>query len=227
MQSTESQILSLLVKMADDFDRAGEHDLASEVDDTITSRAARFKAPLKQLDDDIKNNLIIFIHDADQNTSNSVKGLRELFRRLRYFDLMDSIKELGLDKVVKEMEKTQGCLDGAKKKFYELMHGKKPSKQDLTDLFEQLTGKEDNAEGPLDFFEQQAKDEDEEGCPDPGKKRRSDEKGKGFGFGEGEGPIGKPICEKLEEKEDEEDDLDEELEAELEKFMASLEGDEE
>ncbi len=158
MNQKENEILSLLVKMADEFDQTGDHDLAANVDKTITSMASR-RTPLKELDDETKKNLIIFIHDANQNTSKSVKGLKELFRRLRYFDLVDSIKDLGLDRVVKDMSKTQECLDGAKKKFFELIHGKKPSRQDLEKLFDTLSDAAEKSGGPLDFFESQLKKE--------------------------------------------------------------------
>jgi hypothetical protein len=158
MRQTEADIRSLLVKMADNFDQTGNYDLAQEVDRTLKSFSARPKAPLKKLDDDVKKNLIVFIHDADQNNAKSIKGLNELFRRLRYFNFADTSKELGLDKVVKEMEKTQDCLDGAKKRFYEIMHGRKPSKQNLKELFEDID-EESDEQGALDFFDEQLKKE--------------------------------------------------------------------
>jgi len=159
MQNTEAEVRALLVKMADDFDRSGNHNLASEVDSTLKSFSARPKAPLKKLEDDIKKNLIIFVHDADQSTSKSINGLKELFRRLRYFDLADSIKEIGLDRVVRDMEKTQGCLGGAKSRLYEMMMGRKPSAQALDD-FLNVPGDDANEQGALDFFDRHMAKED-------------------------------------------------------------------
>ena len=203
MHKTEAEIRALLVKMADNFDQSGNQDIASDIDKTLKSFSARPKAPLKKLDDDIKKNLIVFIHDADQNNTKSIKGLKELFRRLRYFNFSDTSKDLGLDKVVKEMEKTQECLDGAKKRFYEVMHGRKPSKQNLEELFKDFS--EDAEEQPaLDFFEEQLKKE----APDDEPELEDDED--------------------LDEMDDEDldedlDEMDDEMEKELEEFLASLE----
>lgn len=204
---TEAEVYSLLVKMADQFDQQGNHALASAVDDTLKSFSARPKAPLKKLDDDVKKNLIVFIHDADRNTSKSMKGLTELFRRLRYFDLADSVKDLGLDKTVKELEKTQECLDGAKKKFFELMHGKKPSKQDLDALFKDLDKAEDQS--ALDFFDQHAEDGAEQDSLDD------------VGMDEDEllgsflaGPGG------VKDLDEDEEELSDEMSDELERFLA-------
>jgi len=200
MRETEAEVRAKLVKMADTFDQAGLHDLASEVDRTLKSLSARPKAPLKKLDDDVKKNLIVFVHDADQNTSKSIEGLNELFRRMRYFDFGDAARDLGLDKAVKDMEKTRCSLEEAKKKFYEMMHGKKPSKKDLEELFESLVegieeAKEQNA---LDFFDEQLKKEQEDV--------------------EEEEPE--------EDVDEEEEELTEEMEDELEEFLAELEEEE-
>lgn len=159
MQNTEAEVRALLVKMADDFDRSGNHDLASQIDSTLKSFSARPKAPLKQLDDDVKKNLIVFVHDADQSTAKSIKGLKELFRRLRYFDLAGSAKNTGLDKLVKDMEKTQCGLGGAKSKLYEMMMGKKPSVQALDDYLG--VGSETDDQGALDFFEKHTEKDDD------------------------------------------------------------------
>lgn len=159
--TVEARIRTALVKMADEFDQEGKFDLASEIDCTLKSFSARPKAPLKKLDDKVKKNLIIFVHDADQNNSKSIKGLNELFRRLRYFDFTDSAKDLGLDKIVKDMEKTQEGLESAKKKFFELMHGKKPSKKDLEEMFDDIVDavKNDEGQNTLDFFDANSDDE--------------------------------------------------------------------
>ena len=111
------ELIALLVKMADKFDREGDFDLASDVDQTLLSMSARPRAPLKGLDDDVKKNLIIFLHDSDKNMGSSIKGLKEFFRRLRYFDIADHIKEMGLDRIVRDMEKTRGGIGAALKQF--------------------------------------------------------------------------------------------------------------
>lgn len=233
MHKTEADVRSLLVKMADKYDQAGQHDLAAEIDRALKSLSARPKAPLKKLDDDIKKNLIVFIHDADQNNSKSIKGLNELFRRLRYFNFADTSKELGLDKVVKDMEKTQECLDGAKKRFYEVMHGRKPSRQNLKELFEGLS-EDAEEQGALDFFDEQLKKEAPEDESELESPEDEDEQ-------ELESPEDEPELEvpeddsELEDQEDEldldgeddEEELDEEMEKELEEFLASLDEHEE
>jgi len=154
------ELIKMLVKMADKFDREGRFDLAEDIDRTLQSYSARPKAPLKKLDDDVKKNLIVFLHDADKGVGSSIEGLNEFFRRLRYFDVADQIKEMGLDKVVKDMEKTKGCLGDSVKKFYEITNGKRPSQKDLDGLFNDDGATEQSA---LDFFDSQmAKDKDEE-----------------------------------------------------------------
>ena len=154
------ELIALLVKMADKFDREGNFDLASDVDQTLLSMSARPKAPLKSLDDDVKKNLIIFLHDSDKNMGSSIKGLKEFFRRLRYFDIAGHIKEMGLDRIVKDMEKTRGGLGAALKQFYERTHGKKPSQKDI----DGLSGDEGEIEqSSLDFFDtQMAKDKEDD-----------------------------------------------------------------
>lgn len=153
MQGEATNIISKLVKMADRYDQEGNYELAEEVDRTIQSLAG-VRAPLKHLDDDVKKNLIIFVHDADQNNTKSIEGLKELLRRLRYFDF-DDFKDLGLDKVIKEMEKTQCGLGDAKKRFYEITHGKKPSKKDLEDILKDVEEamSESKEQKALDFFD--------------------------------------------------------------------------
>lgn len=215
MQQTEAEVRALLVKMADNFDQAGNYDLAADIDKALKSFSARPKAPLKKLDDDIKKNLIIFIHDADQNNSKSIKGLKELFRRLRYFNFSDTSKDLGLDKVVKEMEKTQDCLDGAKKRFYEIMHGRRPSRQNLKELFEGLP-EDAEEQAALDFFDEQLKKE----APDDELELEDEEY-----LDEMDEDEDKDEYEGDDEYEDEED-MDDEMEKELEEFLASLNEDE-
>lgn len=145
-----------LIRMADKFDREGKFDLAEAVDSAIAAKkAARPAVPLKNLNDDVKKNLIVFLVDAEDSVKKSNKGLNELFRRMRYFDIGDSIKDLGLDKVVKDMSKTQECLDNAKKDFYVMTFGKKPSREDLDALMKELRGDmkdKDESDMAMDFF---------------------------------------------------------------------------
>lgn len=215
MRDTEAEIRAELVKMADQLDQEGLHDLAGEIDHSLITLSSRPSAPLKKLDDDIKKNLIIFVHDADRNTEKSIKGLNELFRRMRYFDFSDAVKDLGLDRTVKDMERTRGSLEEAKKRFYEMMHGKKPSKKDLEDLFNSLVesieeaSEEPEEQNALDFFEEQL-----------GKEEKDSDRREREGFDE-EDDDEETEDEDLNEEDD--DDLDEELA----EFLASLHDEEE
>lgn len=225
---TEAEVRAALVKMADEFDQSGQHDLAAEIDTTLKSFSARPKAPLKKLDDKVKKNLIVFVHDADQNNAKSIKGLNELFRRLRYFNFSDSAKDLGLERVVKDMEKTQEGLEVAKKRFFELMHGKKPSKKDLDEMFDEIVeeAQKDDGQNTLDFFGANSDDEfsefntedqaDEDFDPTPEKDLIGmDEEEELLGSFE-VGPEGVKDL-------DEEEEISEEMEEELEKFLEGLE----
>lgn len=146
---TKNEALATLVKLADKFDNTEREDIADAIDDTLASFASRVRAPLKNLDDELKKGLLIFITDADANTTKSKKGLEELLRRMRYFDLADNIKDLGIDKIIKQMDGTAGYLGDVKRRLYELMHGKKPSASDL----EGLTKEKVEEQNAADFFE--------------------------------------------------------------------------
>lgn len=151
----DAKHINALIRLADKFDQEKKFELAEAVDRVLKSKAARPKAPLKGLNDDVKKSLIVFLVDAEDAMHKGCKGLGELSRRMRYFDISDAIKELGLDKVIKDMEKTQECLDSAKKDFYTMTFGKRPSKADFERLREELGKKEDDAddnEVALDFF---------------------------------------------------------------------------
>lgn len=150
----QSELITALVKMADKFDCDGDFELAEEIDRNLKSLATRPNASLKSLDDDVKKNLIIFLHKADNNIKDAMKGLTEFFRRLRYFDVVDMIKDMNLDRVVSDMSKTQQSLDSATKRFYEITHGKKPSKIDLAKYLEEDQDCKDcnSKEDPLSFF---------------------------------------------------------------------------
>lgn len=151
----DAKHINTLIRLADKFDQEKKFELAEAVDNLIKSKAARPKAPLKGLNDDVKKSLIVFLVDAEDSMHKGCRGLNELSRRMRYFDISDAIKELGLDKVVKDMEKTQECLDAAKKDFYTMTFGKRPSKKDFEELRKAL-GKEeeekDDSQDALDFF---------------------------------------------------------------------------
>jgi len=145
---TKNEALAKLVKLADKFDNTEREDIANDIDGVLSSFASRVRAPLKNLDDELKKGLLIFVTDADANTSRSMKGLEELLRRMRYFDLADSVRELGIDKIIKQMNGTQGSLGEVKRRLFELMHGKKPSASDLEGLAKEKV-EEQNAS---DFF---------------------------------------------------------------------------
>jgi hypothetical protein len=152
-----STIRKSLVRLADKFDREGKADLADAVDNLI-SAAARPKAPLKSLDDDVKKDLLKFIHRVKENIDDSMEALEEFFRRLRYFDIGDTVKDLKLDKALKELTKTNDCIDAAGRAMYALTHGKHPSKADLEQMVEDFGSSKKETENPLDFFESQGKD---------------------------------------------------------------------
>jgi len=156
-----SVIRESLVKLADKFDREGKGELADEVD-TLLSVAARPKAPLKTLDDDVKKDLLKFIHRVKENIEDSMEALEEFFRRLRYFDIGDTVKDLKLDKALKELEKTNECIDAASKSMYALTHGKHPSKADMEQMAEDFGSKKKETESPLEFFENQKKPEEKD-----------------------------------------------------------------
>ena len=153
----------VLVKLADKFDQEGKHELATAVDTVILSTAARNKAPLKDLDKDVKKDLLKFLHTVQKNMKDSMDALHEFFRRLRYFDIGDTVKEMGLDKVLKEIEKTHSCVDSASKSLFTMSYGKRPSKADLDQLADDfgLAGGENPS--PLSFFESQVSQQGEEG----------------------------------------------------------------
>jgi len=75
--SQKDELAALLVKMADKCDSEGDFETASEIDQALQSFATRPKAPLKNLDDSVKKNLIIFIGKADKNIKDSIDGLNE------------------------------------------------------------------------------------------------------------------------------------------------------
>lgn len=150
-----------LVKLADKFDQEGKHGLADAVDSLLTT-ASRPKAPLKSLDDDVKKDLLKFIHKVQENLSDSMESLEEFFRRLRYFDIGETVKDLKLDKALKELSKTQECMDTAGKAMFALSYGKHPSKSDLDQLAEDFSSGDKEKSNPLDFFESQNKYRDQD-----------------------------------------------------------------
>ena len=145
----------VLVKLADKFDQEGKYDLASVVDGVILSTAARNKAPLKDLDEDVKKDLLKFLHTVQKNMKNSMTALDEFFRRLRYFDIGDTVREMGLDKALKEMEKTHDCIDNAGRSMYTMAYGRRPSKSDMAQMADDFSIARDEKPNPLSFFESQ------------------------------------------------------------------------
>jgi len=143
------EIVKELVKLADKLDREGKPELASAVDETIQSFAARPKAPLKKMDEKFKKDLLKFLGKVSNNLNESVSSLEELFRRLRYFGIDHEVKGLNLDESLKDMKDLAECMDGASKKFYEFSFGKKPSKDYLKDLLN--SEKEQDAVDPFSF----------------------------------------------------------------------------
>jgi len=192
-----------MVELADRLDREGKYELADAVDGLFSTAAGRPRAPLKKMDDKVKKNLLKFLHDAETNMGDSIDGLEELFRRLRYFDLSGNIKEMGLDKMLKDIGKVETSLSEAKKKFYELTHGKKPLKDEMNAMFSD-DGEDQSADDPIEFFKgQNAFDFDDTD----------------FSVKEEDGGEVEPTDEELEaiEDEPEEDDLD------IEELMRFLE----
>jgi hypothetical protein len=150
----------ILVKLADKFDQENKQELADAID-RLLSTAARPKAPLKSLDDDVKKDLLKFVHRVGKNIADSRDALEEFFRRLRYFDIGDTVKDLKLDRVLKDLSKTQACMDDAGKAMYALSYGKHPSKADLEQMAEDFGSGGEGKANPLEFFESQSRDLDE------------------------------------------------------------------
>lgn len=148
-----------LFKLAEKFKQEGKTDLANEINDLL-STGSRQKAPLKSLNEDVKKDLLKFVHRVKENIEDSMEALEEFFRRLRYFDIGDTVKDLRLDKALKELSKTHECMDNAGKSMYALTYGKYPSRSDMEQLAEDFGPKEEN-KGPLEFFESQ------QGKPNP------------------------------------------------------------
>lgn len=168
-QKLDQQIVSSLIVMADKFDAEGDFTMAAKVDSTIRSMArGRPKSPLKNLDDDVKESLVKFLHNISKRMEASKSDLEELFRRMRYFDVADSAKGLGLEKALKDMDKVQQCVDSGKESLHGMLGG---NKSELKALIDKLDDGGDAADddldpvehNPLDFFaEQSAKDEKSE-----------------------------------------------------------------
>jgi len=142
-----------LVRLADRFDQEGKYDLAAAVDTVILSTGARNKAPLKKLDEDVKKDLLKFLYTVKKNIADSMEALNEFFRRLRYFDINDTIKDMSLDKALKELEKTYECLDAAEKSMFTMAYGKRPSKSELEQMAEDFGGAGEGKSSPLEFFQ--------------------------------------------------------------------------
>jgi len=156
MSISEKEYIAQLIKMADKFDQEGKFELSAEVDKTLESLAARPKAPLKHLEDGTKKNLLIFLHKADNEVKSALNLLQEFFKRLRYFDIDETVEHMNLDKVMIDLQKNEEHLNLATKRFYEMTAGRRPGKTDLETLIngEPVASSIQPAE---DFFESQNK----------------------------------------------------------------------
>ena len=150
------------VKLADELDAKGEFELADQIDDLVSTASGRNKAPLKGLDDDVKKDLMKFVHTVKDNIEDSIKALEELFRRLRYFDLVDEVKDIGLDKMLKELSATQYSADAAVRSIFSKTHGKKPSNSDISQMAEDFGKKNSVPTTPTEFFTSLKGEEDVE-----------------------------------------------------------------
>lgn len=161
-----------LVILADKLDREGKHELADAIDQLLITAAGRPKAPLKGLGEDVKKDLLKFIHRVKGNAKNSSDSLEELGRRLRYFNAGHFMKELGLEKAVKDLDKVQECADGAFRSMYALTYGKSPTNSDVEQMADDFSDQDnDEIPSPLDFFSSQ------EGNPQPSFDEREIEMG--------------------------------------------------
>jgi hypothetical protein len=145
--------LAALTKLADKYDRDGKFELSDAVDETIKALAARPKAPLKGMDDKVKKDFLKFVNKAVDSLKESKDGLEELRRRLRYFDVADSAKGIGLDQAIEDMHSLHNGMSDANRKMFELCFGKKPSKGDLERLKNEMKEekKDQNASDPFSF----------------------------------------------------------------------------
>jgi len=156
------EIIATLVKLADSLDQEGKGGLAAEIDQTLESFAARPKAPLKGLEDGVKKGLIAFLYKAEKNLSDSTTGLDEFCRRLRYFDVANIVTDMGLDKVIKDMNKVHMDMESAVRRFYEATHGKKPGKNDIETM---MSDDKAPSQKPQEFFEAQTAKPEESAKP--------------------------------------------------------------
>lgn len=147
----------VLVKLSDKFDQEGKYNLADKADELL-STASRPIAPFRGLGDDVKKDLLKFVHNVKKNLEDSMDSLNEFFRRLRYFGKGDLVKDLKLDRALKEMSKTHECMDAAGKTMYALTYGKHPSKADLEQMAEDFVSKPKDVSDPLGFFKSQEED---------------------------------------------------------------------
>jgi hypothetical protein len=88
---------------------------------------------------------------------------------------------MGLDTAIKDMKETEACLSGALKRFYEITHGRKPSKGDVEKLLEKsektvdTEPEQDCSKSSLDFFDTQNKKEEVEPEKSPEIKEEGEE----------------------------------------------------
>jgi hypothetical protein len=135
----QEEIVKTLICLADSLDHEGKAELAEEVDmalasitsDGLVAEAARPRAPLKGLEDAVKESLIKFLVDSRDSLSGSVKNIEEFFRRLKYFGVEGTIKDLGLDRMLLEMKDVEAASAEAVKRFHEITKGRKVRQNEL------------------------------------------------------------------------------------------------
>lgn len=147
------ELLDSLIVMADKFDAEGKFAMAAKIDDTLRSIArGRPKSPLKGLDEDTKKDLVKFLHNIGKRMSSSKNDLEELFRRMRYFDVAESAKPLGLDKAFKDMDRVQQCVDSGKESLHAMLGGNKSELRSLLEALEGDNAEDESEHNPMDFF---------------------------------------------------------------------------
>ncbi|MFA5023472.1 MAG: hypothetical protein WC523_00745 [Patescibacteria group bacterium] len=130
--------------------------VASDSEASLISEAARPKAPLKHLDDGTKKNLLLFLHKADNEIKESITLLQEFFKRLRYFDIDNTVEHLDLDRIMIDMSKNEERLNIATKKFYEMTAGRRPGKDGI-ESFVGAIPQGSPIQSAEDFFDSQSK----------------------------------------------------------------------
>ena len=215
----EQEILSSLIVMADKLDAKDEIDGVFVIDDVIKSAAkGRPRAPMKGLDDDVKEDLVKFLFNITKRMVASKKDLTELFRRMRYFDVADSAKPLGLDKALKNMSLVQDCADNSAEALHSMLGGNKASFKSLLEKLNGGDGCEDIDldevdHKPLDFFNSREETDEPTEPSELDEPAEQDEKIE----------VDGDMVDEIEELIEEDDELSDEDKEELEEFWNEFE----